>query len=219
MLTTRCSSHHFGKVSCAGILGLALFLFSAAADATTVPRQAIRCDKAAMEFYAAKAGGTYKFNGKDKSQIDKRDMNYRANYACMVCNCYNEAGNQNDQGQYNVGRVVMTRSRLSSVFPYNGRDHSLCGIIKDPKQFSWYNTARTRRPVPNTSRCYQTMQKAMDYTTGIFADHYYANYIKRPKWARYMKVVKRSGNSKSDVHVFLLDDLSIGESLERGGAR
>lgn len=176
-----------------------------------------------MKKYAQRAQGKYVFNGaKNNRVVDPSDSNYQANYNCMVCNCYNEAGNQNNAGQVNVGKVVMTRSRLPRVFPYNGDGHSLCDIIRDPKQFSWLNKGFKKMNVPSSSRCFETAKKAMLYTDGLFADHYYAVYIKPPKWAKYMDVVQRPTRARDDLHIFLMDRLTIRErenTLPYGGSR
>lgn len=138
----------------------------------------------------------YVYNEGPPDHINRSDDNYMQNYRCMVCNCFNEAGNQETVGQVAVGKVVMTRSRMTKTFPQasNRDDHSLCGIIKDKKQFSWLNQARTQRPVPKDHACFESMHEAMMFTDGVFADHYFNPKIVKPKWAKKMTKVASIGD-------------------------
>lgn len=101
-------------------------------------------------------------------------------YQCMVCNCFNEAGGESYQGQVAVGKVVMTRVGLRQ-YP-----RSVCGVVKQPRQFSWYNSWRSRRSVPYGHSCFQAAKASLKFR-GFFADHYYASYIRKPRWARRMR--------------------------------
>lgn len=115
--------------------------------------------------------------------------NPQGSQACMVCNCFNEAGNQGYSGQVAVGKVVMTRVGLP------GYPKSLCGVIKQPSQFSWLNKGSKRQSVPRGHSCYKAAAEAMKFR-GYFADHYYASYIRQPRWAKRMKGVKTIGTHK-----------------------
>lgn len=109
--------------------------------------------------------------------------------ACMACNCFNEAGNQGYTGQVAVGKVVMTRVGLK------GYPKSVCGVVKQRKQFSWFNQRSTRRSVPAGHSCHQAARESLQFR-GYFADHYYASYIRQPRWARKMRGVGKIGAHK-----------------------
>lgn len=109
--------------------------------------------------------------------------------ACMTCNCYNEAGGESYQGQVAVGKVVMTRVGLKE-FP-----NDICKVVKQPSQFSWYNKKSTRKSVPAGHSCHKAAKEAMKFR-GYYADHYYASYIRKPRWARSMASVGDVGVHK-----------------------
>ena len=102
---------------------------------------------------------------------------------CMVCNCYNEAGNQGYQGQVEVGKVVMSRVGLPH-WP-----NSVCNVVRQRKQFSWFNRYATRRSVPSNHSCNRAAQEALRFR-GCSADHYHATYV-RPRGRRRMTRVSR----------------------------
>jgi hypothetical protein len=114
--------------------------------------------------------------------------NPQGDFACMACNCQNEAAHRWDD-QISVSKVVMTRVQLRE-FP-----NTVCGVVKQNKQFSWYNSIRTRRPVPANSACMKAATEALKFR-GYFADHYHANYV-RPRWRRNMQAVAQVG-----VHIY-----------------
>lgn len=108
---------------------------------------------------------------------------------CMICNCFNEAGGESYTGQVAVGKVVMTRVGISG-FP-----KSVCGVIKQAKQFSWYNKVKTRKAVPRGHSCHDAATESLKFR-GYFADHYYASYIRKPRWAKRMIAVENIGLHK-----------------------
>ncbi|MCJ8276928.1 MAG: cell wall hydrolase, partial [Bdellovibrionales bacterium] len=68
-------------------------------------------------------------------------------FTCMACNCFNESANEPFRGQVAVGEVVMARV---------GQPHwpnTICGVIRQPQQFSWFNQMSSRRSVPHGHRC------------------------------------------------------------------
>jgi hypothetical protein len=114
--------------------------------------------------------------------------NPQGDFACMACNCQNEAAHRWDD-QISVSKVVMTRVQLRE-FP-----NTVCGVVKQYKQFSWFNSFRTRRPVPANSACMKATTEALKFR-GYFADHYHADYVK-PRWRRNMQAVAQVG-----VHIY-----------------
>lgn len=106
-------------------------------------------------------------------------------FECMACNCVNEAKASRYDDMLAVSLVVMTRKNLRA-FP-----DTVCGVVKQRWQFSWFNTMATRKPVPKGNKCFKAADQALAFT-GYFADHYHAAYV-NPKWARNMrnkKVIK-----------------------------
>lgn len=114
--------------------------------------------------------------------------NPQGDFACMACNCYNEAAHRYDD-QLAVSKVVMTRVNLRE-YP-----NTVCAVVKQPKQFSWYNKLRTRKTVPANDSCMKAATEALQFR-GYFADHYHANYV-RPRWRRNMTAVAQVG-----VHIY-----------------
>lgn len=119
----------------------------------------------------------------------------------MARTLYGEASNQPFQGKLAVAYVIMNRARE--------RHQSPAGVCLAPKQFSCWNagdpnvTRIERVTVENTVFCQCIVialiaqEKSMpDPTNG--ANHYYADYIKTPSWAKSMEVKAKIG-----AHIFL----------------
>ena len=96
----------------------------------------------------------------------------------MICNCFNEAGNQEVEGQVAVGEVVMTRVGAEQ-WP-----DGICEVITQDQQFSWYNQLSSRTSVPEGHSCVEAMNQAMGFR-GCVADHYHADYV-NPRWNQEM---------------------------------
>lgn len=133
--------------------------------------------------------------------------NPQSDIACMTCNCYNEAAGQSYAGQVAVGQVVKSRMYVHQMDQRAGNRNAryqatVCGVIKQKYQFSWYNKIKTRAPVPFGHSCFRAAQDSLKFE-GYFADHYHANYVK-PKWRRNMKVVGRDEPNKRNgaYHIF-----------------
>jgi spore germination cell wall hydrolase CwlJ-like protein len=135
----------------------------------------------------------YKMYGRGNWNTNRLScQNPQGDYNCMVCNCFHEAGNQSEHGQVAVGLVVMTRTRTY------GYPNTVCGAIKQYKQFSWWDApgAMDRSPVPGGHRCFESAKKSLKFTSGRYATHYHANYV-NPRWNRNKVVVARIG-----AHIF-----------------
>ncbi|MBY0383861.1 cell wall hydrolase [bacterium] len=134
--------------------------------------------------------------------------NPQGDIACMTCNCFNEAAGQSYAGQVAVGKVVKSRMYLNQLdrekndFRKPRYESTVCGVIKEKYQFSWYNKLRTRAPVPFGHPCFKAAQESLAFE-GFFADHYHANYV-RPRWARNMQVVGRDEPNRRNgaYHIF-----------------
>ena len=118
---------------------------------------------------------------------------------CLAANIFHEARGEHPIGQYAVAQVTMNRA---------GDDpDKVCGVVYAKAQFSWTLSAKKRLTHPKkinpeawkTAKIIaaQFMQGKVrvDITRG--ADHYYADYISKPKWAKKMKRTTKFGR-----HIF-----------------
>ena len=116
---------------------------------------------------------------------------------CMAKNIYFEARNESLRGQMAVAIVTLRRVQ-DSRYP-----NSVCGVVYDNKQFSWYSDGLSDRP--------KNMQKfdeiallasaMLDGDTAVYdftygSTHYHADYVS-PYWSEYM-ILK----AKIDTHIF-----------------
>ena len=116
---------------------------------------------------------------------------------CLAKNIYFEAKNQSLKGQIAVALVTMNRVR-SSAHP-----DTVCGVVYDHQQFSWYWDGKSDRPRHQPSWDEAVMiadaildPEAMyaDFTYG--SDHYHADYVD-PYWSEhYVRVVQ------IETHIF-----------------
>lgn len=147
--------------------------------------------------------------------------NPQTDMACMACNCYNEAGSQSYEGQVMVGKVVQTRVYVNAQDrdrqnrgSGRGRRYAstVCGVIKQHKQFSWWDGVRggrgSRDSVPAGHGCFRAAAESLSFR-GYFADHYHANYV-NPRWNRNMRRVADdrdqnnagNGRGRGAYHIF-----------------
>jgi len=120
-----------------------------------------------------------------------------ADHVCLAKNIYFEARNESRQGQMAI--ALVTLQRVSDPrYP-----DTVCGVVYDNKQFSWFSDGLSDRP-----RNYESydeialLASAMldsdtsvhDFTYG--STHYHADYVS-PYWNEYM-ILK----AKIDTHIF-----------------
>lgn len=114
---------------------------------------------------------------------------------------FGEASNQSFQGKLAVAYVVMNRSKERQQTPAE--------VCLAPKQFSCWNVgdpnvARIKRATVENAvfcQCIVAARAAIEETTPDptnGANHYYADYINAPSWAKSMKVMTQIG-----AHIFL----------------
>lgn len=114
----------------------------------------------------------------DKVRDDER--------ACLACNIYHEARNQEEQGQLAVALVTVNR-----VLNPRWSD-SVCGVVWQEWQFSWTNDGKSDkvRNFEKWEEAYTIANRVLDAVTDGAkmvditgnAYYYHANYVK-PKWA------------------------------------
>lgn len=118
-------------------------------------------------------------------------------HVCMAKNIYFEARNESLQGQMAIALVTLQRVQ-DPRYP-----NTVCGVVYDNKQFSWYSDGLSDRP--RNSQSYDDialLASAMlasdtsihDFTYG--STHYHADYVS-PYWSEYL--VRKV---KIDTHIF-----------------
>jgi len=118
-------------------------------------------------------------------------------HVCMAKNIYFEARNESLRGQMAIALVTLQRVK---DFRY---PNTVCGVVYENKQFSWYSDGLSDRP--RNSESYDDIAllasamldsdtSVMDFTYG--STHYHANYVS-PYWNEYM-ILK----AKIDTHIF-----------------
>jgi spore germination cell wall hydrolase CwlJ-like protein len=120
-------------------------------------------------------------------------------FDCLSRTIYFEAGNQSYYGKIAVGSVVMNRVN-DERYP-----DTICGVIKQHKQFSWYSDGNSDVPFdgPAWENSIQAAKEVLcgcDKASGLFDDasvqYYHADYVS-PSWAKKMQRV-----AKIDNHIF-----------------
>lgn len=125
--------------------------------------------------------------------VDHNDLHW------LALNIYYEAGNQPPLGKIAVGIVTLNRVR-HDLFP-----DTIENVVKQHKQFSWYNTKKAIIPKENDSwkesvniaRYVLKLPKdhaIIEQFSGI--THFHATYV-RPKWKNSMIKVTQIGD-----HIF-----------------
>ncbi len=112
----------------------------------------------------------------------------------LAINCYHEARGESIEGQVAVCHVVLNRAEK--------KKKSVKEIVLQPDQFSWHNG-----DAYPAIRDYTSLEKMCIVVEKVFeersqgktlsgADHYFADYIKTPSWAKNMKQVAIIGKHK-----------------------
>jgi len=117
----------------------------------------------------------------------------------LAMNIYHEAGNQSIQGKIAVGIVTINRKNNPRYA------NSIEGVVKQRKQFSWYNKKKISSPKQNAA--WEESVNVANYlltsseTPAIMnslrnATHFHATYV-RPQWKNSMIKVAQIGD-----HIF-----------------
>lgn len=116
---------------------------------------------------------------------------------CLAKNIYFEGRSEPLEGQIAIGLVTL--NRVSK----DGYPGTICGVVKQYKQFSWYWDGKP--DTPKEKDVYEkimivaiTMIATYNYTDDITEDatHYHADYVS-PYWASSFTKVKKIGK-----HIF-----------------
>jgi len=113
----------------------------------------------------------------------------------LSVNAYHEARGEPFDGIVAVCHVVLNRQVAKHI--------TVKAVVLAPMQFSWAN-GDARPAIKDYESFQMCMAAAMrayeerfDGNTLLGADHYYADYIKMPRWAQNMKQVAKIGR-----HIF-----------------
>ncbi len=118
-------------------------------------------------------------------------------HVCMAKNIYFEARNESLRGQMAIALVTLQRVK-DRRYP-----NTVCGVVYENKQFSWYSDGLSDRPRNNesydnvallASAMLDSDTSIVDFTYG--STHYHADYVS-PYWNEYM-ILK----AKIDTHIF-----------------
>lgn len=140
--------------------------------------------------------------------------NANTSLRCMICNCYHESrgeimngtpGVANRNAGVAVSRAVMSRVKSDS-FP-----NSVCGVVKQRAQFSWWpgsagveidNPTHRGRPSPIDRQgrevCESIAREALEFT-GFYALYFHTRQVS-PRWSRGCRRLETIGN-----HIFYRD--------------
>ena len=120
-----------------------------------------------------------------------------ADKICMAKNIYFEARNESLRGQMAIALVTLQRVK-DPRYP-----NTVCGVVYDNKQFSWYSDGLS--DYPRNHRSYEDIamlaDAMLDTDTAVYdftygSTHYHADYVS-PYWNEYM-ILK----AKIDTHIF-----------------
>lgn len=129
-------------------------------------------------------------------------------YVCLAKNIYFEARNESLRGQMAVAMVTLRRVQ-DPRYP-----NTVCGVVYDNKQFSWFSDGLSDRP--RNHRSYEDIallaSAMLDTETVIYdftygSTHYHADYV-APYWSRYL--VRKV---KIDTHIFYYEPVETTASL------
>ena len=105
---------------------------------------------------------------------------------------YFEARGESDDGKIAVGQVILNRVK-SRRFPNTVKE-----VCLQPKQFSCYNDGEPpikdeksyKKCEEAAEMCFLLQESGKDFGG---ADHYFADYIKPPRWAKKMEYLTKIG--------------------------
>jgi len=104
---------------------------------------------------------------------------------------YHEARGESAEGRIAVGHVILNRTKATGK--------PVKDVILRPYQFSWANGG-ARPPITDyeaLAHCFEAVESCMSSRamgeTLSGADHYFADYIQKPKWAEGMTKIQKIG--------------------------
>ena len=122
---------------------------------------------------------------------------------CLALNIFHEAKGEDTAGQIGVAQVTL--NRLDMGFR---NKKTLCGVVFDPKQFSWTADINKRTQLPKGEAWTTALATARRVINGQrikgleLALHYHADYIEHPSWSQKMILCHVIGQ-----HIYLKEQI------------
>jgi spore germination cell wall hydrolase CwlJ-like protein len=110
----------------------------------------------------------------------------QAEFNCLAKNIYFEA-----KFEPYIGKIAIANVTYNRLMQKKWGD-DVCKIVYAKKQFSWTLFKKMRNEIPSGKHWVAAKHAAMMFTRGVrvtnlnTTDHYFADYIKPPKWSREM---------------------------------
>lgn len=120
------------------------------------------------------------YNSNQRISVTEKELD------CLSRNIYFEAAHE----PY-IGKIAVAHVTYNRVLDKRWGD-SFCGVVYEPKQFSWTNNPKLRNSIPSGRKWVSSQHAARMFIRGVRVknfenvNHYYANYIKPPEWSRGM---------------------------------
>jgi spore germination cell wall hydrolase CwlJ-like protein len=117
-------------------------------------------------------------------------------FDCLAKNIYFEAKFEPYIGKIAVAQITYNRVKSGKW------GNNFCDVVNAKKQFSWRLFKRMREEVPKGRHWIAATHAATMFTKGVRieklkdSDHYFASYIKPPKWSKSMKHITDIGLHK-----------------------
>lgn len=124
---------------------------------------------------------------KNKVKVSVKELD------CLARNIFYEAGVEPYEGKIAVAQVTYNRLGMRK----NWTD--LCKVVYAKAQFSWTLDPKKKNKTPHGPLWEESKLAAVDFAYGSKipelekSDHYYATYIKKPRWAKKMTRVTKIG--------------------------
>jgi len=142
----------------------------------------------------AQEAQTYAITGNEEVHVQRLDERQRE-INCLASNMFYEARGEPDKGKIAVGLVTINRVKSG------GYPDSICGVVTQKKQFSWYRPGKIR------SSGNSLFEEVRTIATQLYDEYYVANtYVDfvhgathfhstgvNPQW-RKKKLVRRIGS-------------------------
>lgn len=133
--------------------------------------------------------------------VNKQYINTSSNseVMCLAKNIYFEAGSQSDKGKSAVGLVTLNRAKSGKF------SRTLCGVISERHQFSWYRDKRSNNPPMKSANWKKSLtiarrlvsdsagNRVNDFTKGSM--YFHATRV-HPAWRNKMRLIIRIDQHK-----------------------
>lgn len=124
---------------------------------------------------------------------------------CLAKNIFMEANTEDYFGKLAIAQTTLNRVNHPTRWSSN-----LCSVVYQKAQFSWTLDKNKLSQKPGGNSLKNIHQVVSDFENGVrikqlsSATFYYADYIKKPKWADESNKIMQVGQ-----HIFYKDDLKV----------